>query len=333
MHRSWLLLICLAAAGCWSPAEQEVVVYSALDREFSEPVLQRFEDQSGVTVRTVFDVESTKTVGLYNRLLGERVNPQCDVFWNNEILHTLQLQQEGVLQAYSSPAGQAFPADYRDAQGAWHGLAARVRVLLVHRERVGADRPTSVQDLADPQWKGRCGIAKPLFGTTKTHAAVLFARWGNERAADFFQDVAENAVVLSGNKQVAQAVASGQLAFGLTDTDDAFIEVNNGAPVEVVFPDQSEQQEGALRIPNTLCILRNCPHPEQARRLVDYLLGPEVEAALARGESTQFPLNPAVSQSPRLELPKSVRWMDVDFQAAANAWKKAGPILRDLFHE
>ena len=26
-------------------------------------------------------------------------------------------------------------------------------------------RPSSILDLADPRWKGRCGIAKPLFGT------------------------------------------------------------------------------------------------------------------------------------------------------------------------
>ena len=89
------------------------------------------------------------------------------------------------------------------------------------------------------KWKGRIGIAKPLFGTTATHAACLFAAWGDDKAAAFFKGLkANDARFLSGNKQVAQAVGSGQLAFGLTDTDDAVGEIDAGSPVEIVYPDR-----------------------------------------------------------------------------------------------
>jgi iron(III) transport system substrate-binding protein len=66
------------------------------------------------------------------------------------------------------------------------------------------------------------GIAKPLFGTTATHAACLFAAWGDDKSTGFFRDLKANGVhVLSGNKQVALAAGSGEIAIGLTDTDDA----------------------------------------------------------------------------------------------------------------
>ena len=42
-------------------------------------------------------------------------------------------------------------------------------------------------------WTKRCGIAKPLFGTTATHAACLFATWGDEKAKDFFRAIKGNA--------------------------------------------------------------------------------------------------------------------------------------------
>ena len=71
--------------GCWAAGDNEVVVYAALDREFSEPILDRFTADTGISVRAVYDKESTKTVGLTNRILGERKKPQCDLFWNNEI--------------------------------------------------------------------------------------------------------------------------------------------------------------------------------------------------------------------------------------------------------
>src|SRR2546423_6084223 len=124
----------------------------------------------------------------------------------------------------------------------------------------------------------------PLLGTTATQAACLFAAWGDERAKSYFLRLKANQIqVLGGNKQVAVDVGNGKLAFGLTDTDDALEEIRAGQPVEIVYPDQQPDGLGTLFIPNTLAIVKGCPHPAAARRLVEYLLSPEVEAKLAVG--------------------------------------------------
>ncbi|MDA1049883.1 MAG: extracellular solute-binding protein [Planctomycetota bacterium] len=321
-----------SAAGCWSRAEQEVVVYAALDREFSEPILNDFQAATGIHVLDKYDVESTKTVGLVSAIIQEQKRPRCDVFWNNEILHTLRLKKLGLLDVYLSPNADAFPANYRSATGAWYGLAARARVLIVNTELVGQDDlPTSIHDLTDPKWQGQVGIAKPLFGTTATHAAVLFATWGDERATEFFRAIRQNAEVMSGNKQVATAVGRGQLAFGITDTDDAIIEVDNGMPVAIIFPDQAAGGLGSLFIPNTLCIIKGSPNPANARRLVDFLLAPEVESQLATGPSAQFPINSNVATKSRVLADQPIRWMEVDFDAAAEKWETASKVLREVF--
>ena len=330
-QRLWLICS-LALAGCWSATEQEVVVYAALDREFSEPILNDFQQTTGIRVLAKYDVESTKTVGLVSAIIQEQQRPRCDLFWNNEILHTLRLKKLGLLDVYMSPTLPPLPENYRSADGDWYGFAARARVLLVNTDLVPRDRfPTSVADLADPQWKDQVGLAKPLFGTTATHAAVLFSKWGDERAKAFFTTLHDNAQVLSGNKQVATAVGHGQLAFGLTDTDDAIIEVEAGMPVEIVFPDQQPDGLGALFIPNTLGLIKNSPHGEQGRRLLDFLLQPEVEVRLARGSSAQIPVNPEVAERSRVLPADPVKWMDVDFESAADTWDSASQFLRDTF--
>jgi iron(III) transport system substrate-binding protein len=205
-------------------------------------------------------------------------------------------------------------------------------VLIVNTDLVPRDeRPDSIEDLADPTWKDRVGIAKPLFGTTATHAAVLFADWGEARARDYFSRLQENARVMSGNKQVALAVGRGQLAFGLTDTDDAIIELEQGRPVAIVFPDQQPGGQGALFIPNTVCVIRGSRHGDRARQLVDYLLTPAVERRLAKGRSAQIPVNPQVADRSRVMPPEAVRWMEVDFAAAARVWETAAVFLRDEF--
>jgi iron(III) transport system substrate-binding protein len=326
------VLILLASAGCRRASGPEVVVYTALDSEFSQPILRAFEKETKIAALPKFDIESTKTVGLTEAIIAESKRPRCDVFWNNEILHTLRLEQLGLLEPYEPPNATDFPAMYRSPAGLWHGFAARARILIVNTSRVKEDdRPTSIKDLIDPQWRGQVGIAKPLFGTTATHAACLFATWGDEPAKQFFDALADNAQIMAGNKHVAEAVAAGQLAFGLTDTDDAMVEIEKGMPVEIIYPDQQADGLGTLFIPNTVAILKGAPHPVEARRLVEYVLSPAVEDALAHGPSAQIPLNSKVRTKPRVETPQTVRTMQVDFNKAGRLWPEVTKYLRDKF--
>jgi iron(III) transport system substrate-binding protein len=160
----------------------------------------------------------------------------------------------------------------------------------------------------------------------------LFAVWGDERAKEFFREVKGNARVMAGNKQVARAVGDGELAFGLTDTDDAIAEIESGRPVAIVFPDQGgEDPLGALMIPNTLAIIRGAQHREAAEKLVEYLLSPAVEERLAKGPSAQFPLSGKAKATSRAAPATPIREMKVDFTAAAEKWDAAAKFLRDEF--
>jgi iron(III) transport system substrate-binding protein len=333
-HLSWILAASLFAAGCTgSGGDNEVVVYTALDAEFSQPILEQFEYQTGIKVLPKFDVESNKTLGLTQAIMAESGRPRCDVFWNNEILNTLRLEEQGLLVAHRPKLAETYPAIYRSPAGTWHGFAARARVLLVNTKLVPADGlPASVYDLADEKWRGRCGLAKPLFGTTATHAACLFTYLGDDDARRLLSDMKANDVrIFAGNKQVAQAVSAGEIAFGLTDTDDAMIELEEARPVKIVYPDQGEKGMGTLFIPNTLAIIKGSPHQEQAKQLVNYLLTPAIEVELANSPSAQIPLCSKVTVPLRVETPHTIRAMQVDFQQAVKKWDTAARFVRDLF--
>lgn len=334
-RRAALRLLAAAAGGlasCRSTGPQ-VVVYAALDREFSEPVLEQFARASGIAVRAKYDDESTKTVGLASLIAQEAGRPRCDLFWNNEVLHTLRLARQGLLEAYHSPRAAAFPAVYRSSRGLWYGFAARARVLIVNTDRVPPDRrPSSLYDLCDRRWRGQIGIARPVAGTTATHVACLFASLGPPRAQQFLRDLKANDVqVLGGNRQVAQACSAGQIAFGLTDTDDALMAQQRGAPVAVVYPDTQPGGLGTLLIPNTLAIVRGAPHRRQAQMLVDYLLSPQAEAMLAACPSRQIPLQEGVAAHPEVATPATLKTLPVDFEAAAAQWEAAARFVAEEF--
>ena len=115
-----LVLLLPVSLGCWSRSADEVVVYTALDREFSEPLLDEFQRQTGIRVLAKYDVESTKTVGLVNAIIQEQARPRCDVFWNNEIMHTLAAGEDGPAGGVSDRAGRGVSRrniDRRTARG------------------------------------------------------------------------------------------------------------------------------------------------------------------------------------------------------------------------
>ena len=329
---SMLLLCCtLFAAGAGDP--QPVVVYTALDRGFSEPILEAFERSTGIDVRVVYDAEATKTIGLVNRIRAEKNRPRCDVFWNNEIVNTIRLKQEGLLQACNPSEAANYPRQFKDPDGFWYGFAARARVLIVNTKLVepGAE-PKSIFDLTDAKWKNKVGIAKPLFGTTASHVACLFASLGEKRAAKWLADIKANDVqILSGNRGCAQAVGRGELHCALTDTDDAMLEIAAGSPVKIVYLDTDSTQIGTLFIPNTLSVVKDCPNPEGAEKLIDYLLSVEVETTLSNGPSAQIPLNTKFAGQARVKTPRQIKPMTVDFAEAARQFKQAAKYIEEHF--
>ncbi|TWT81906.1 Fe(3+)-binding periplasmic protein precursor [Planctomycetes bacterium CA13] len=332
-----MMVVLSSSSGCVQRSESDVVVYSALDEGFATPILDAFQrsTQGEVSVVAKFDVESTKTVGLVNRIIAEKDSPVCDLFWNNEIMHTVRLQKLGLLEPRSWDVEGGWPADMIASDGSWCGFAARARVLIVNTQLVpdANDYPSSVSDLEDPKWKGQCAFARPLFGTTATHFAVLREINGRSETLDQLRRMKQNAVVLSGNKQVALAISAGTVAWGLTDTDDAIIEKDLGRPVAIVFPDQLPDQPGTLRIPNTVAILKNAPHRAAADRLADYVVSPTTEDRLAMGDSSQLPISQTSKFTPRVLPSTPVRWMHVDFETAAEGWEQWAEELLKVFAE
>ena len=309
----------------------EVVVYTSLDQVFSEPILQAFEEQSGIKVKAVYDVEASKTTGLVNRLIAESQNPRADVFWNSEVGRTLVLKEKGVLTPYVSPSAIDFPAQFKDQEGYWTGFAARARVLIYNQELVPKEKlPTSIFDLTKPEWKGRVALAYPLFGTTATHVAAWYAVLGAERTEQYLRDLKANDVlIVNGNSTSRDVVVQGEVPLGFTDTDDVNVAIQSGKPVDMLFPDKDGL--GTLMIPNTVALIKNAPNPEQAKRLIDFLLSKEVEKRLAFSDSMQIPVRAGVERPAHVPPFESIHAMQVDYQAIADHMEQAATFARKLF--
>src|SRR3954470_20187481 len=103
-----------AGSGKSGADQSHVVLYTSVDQPVAEPIVREFERRTGIKVDLQTDTEATKSSGLAARLQAERGNPQADVWWGNEVFHTINLAENGVLAAYESPSTADIPAKYKD---------------------------------------------------------------------------------------------------------------------------------------------------------------------------------------------------------------------------
>jgi len=335
MRKFWIavataLVVAAAMIGltsCFSKSRGGVVVYVSEDQVFSEPILRDFERETGIHVKPVFDTEEAKSTGVMNRLLAEKNNPQADVYWANEPIRAEVLKQENVGAAYQSPSAEGIPANFKDPQGYWTGFSARARVLLV--DHSVANKPKSITAYGDPAFNGKTVIANPLFGTTTTEIAALFIIWGDEKAKTFLTDMKRNNVkIATSNGESADLVAAGESAFSLVDSDDAANRIKQGKPVEMIYPDQGDNEVGCFIVPNAAVLIKSGPHPEAGKKLIDYLLSAETERKLAASDAAQIPLHQGVETPAIVRKIENIKTMQSNYSAVARKMREIEPLLK-----
>lgn len=265
--------LCFFIQAC-SPKPNEIVtVYTSQDQVYAEPILAEFTRETGIKTRVLYDSESVKTVGLANRLLAERGNPQCDVFWNNEEFRTRQLAAKDVFRATNG----------------WKSFGFRTRRLVINTNRISiVDAPRSLRELTNSVWHGKVALAYPLFGTTATHFLALRDAWGEIEWEKWCRDLQANRpFVVDGNSVVVKLVGQGEAWVGLTDSDDIEAGRREGYPIASI-PLSSE----SLAIPNTVAVVRRATNAQSAQKLFEYLQQSKVIDHLVRRKALEGVIYP-----------------------------------------
>ena len=287
----YILVAAIAGLMIWTALQRpDIVLYCAHDSVYANDVIRRFEATSGLRVAVKYDTEATKSLGLTELLIREQAHPRCDLFWNNELLGTLDLDARGILDSYKGSGYARIPESRRDPDGAWAGFGARMRVFIVNTNLCPADPSVIAERLAGDDLS-RVAMAKPLYGTTLTQYCILWRDLGEDGLKALHRSMRNRGLrELPGNSSVKNQVAAGGCDFGYTDTDDLFLALDAQAPV-AWLPVETEKGQ-TIVIPNTVALIKGAPHRKAATRLIDYLLSEETELALANSASRQIPLGP-----------------------------------------
>lgn len=308
--KRYLILIlgmCLLLIVWQRMSRPKLVVYCAHDSVFAEAILKDFERQTGIPVAVKYDTEATKSLGLVEQIIADGKRPRCDVFWNNELLGTVDLAERGLLEPHKGEGWNRIPAHYRDAEGRWAGFAARLRVLILN-STAGASKDAVADDQFPARSPGRFAMAKPLYGTTLTHYTVLAKLWGLGRLQAWHREMrAAGLHEANGNAGVKDLVAAGTADAGFTDTDD-FFEARDAQKPVTALP-ATVAGGATITIPNTVAIIRGTRQLSDAQKLADFLLSARVEIALAKSKSRQIPIG-NLDEKSRAQIPPEVQeWL------------------------
>jgi iron(III) transport system substrate-binding protein len=227
----------------------------------------------------------------------------------------------GILAPYEPSTTADIPAAYRDPAGLWTAFALRGRVLAYDPTRLAADQlPTAWHHVTDPRFKGRFAMADPRFGTTRGHMAALLDLWGKDAVRGFYESLRANEFIRAdGNAHAVRLLALGRADLVATDTDDVLVAQKNGQSIAMIFPDHDAPDDGrktpgTLWIPNSVALVRGAPHPEAARKLIDFIASEEIERRLFAGESRNVPVRPRLREELGATLPAEAT---IDYAAAA----------------
>ncbi len=309
MKKLILPLFALFLAACGggesTDSEQQVVnVYSHRHYDVDQQIFDDFEKETGIKVNVV----SAGADELIVRLQAEGENSPADLLVTSDASRLYRAYSEGLLQPASSPEIEKnVPAHLRDAEGHWTALTVRARVIVYHPDRVAVDSLGRIEDLANPQWKGRIVARSSSNEYNQSLMASIIAHNGDSVAEAWARGVVANfAREPKGNDrdQIKDiAAGSADLAFvntyylGKMMNSDNEAEREAAAAVKLLFPNK---ERGTHINVSGAGVTRHAPNKENAIKLLEYLTSPTIQTRFAEA-NYEYPANSKVAASRDLE--------------------------------
>ena len=199
----------LGLTACAPQGDDELVIYVGRSETLIQPLIDQYIAESGVNVQ----VRYAGSAELAAQILEEGGNSPADVFMAQDAGALGAVSKAGFLQVMDQDLLNLVSAEYRAQDGTWLGVSGRVRVFNYNPEKV-TELPSSVMDLAGPEWKGRVGIA-PTNSSFQAFITAMVAVEGEAATRDWLVAMKENGVIYDKNSAILEAVETGQVDAGL----------------------------------------------------------------------------------------------------------------------
>lgn len=255
-----------------APTEKKLVMYSSSGDEMINATVSLFEEKYGIDVEII----QGGTGELLARLDAEKAAPYADViFGGGESSFT---EYKDVFAEYVSENDKSLPDEFKNTTGFCTNFVLDGSVLVVNQNLIGDIEIKGYEDLLNPDLKGKIASADPTSSSSALmqieNILTSYGGLEKEEGWDYIKKLLVNigGKLQSGSGAVWKSVADGEMLVGLTYEEAALKLVKDGAPVKIVYP-----EEGTLFTAGTAGMINNCPHPDNAKLFIDFILSQEMQ--------------------------------------------------------
>jgi iron(III) transport system substrate-binding protein len=268
--------------------ERQVVWYTTLIvNQAIRPLKEAFERAyPGIELQFARADESPTAAKILAEAAAGRV--QADVF--DGISNMVPLKRAGIVAPYIPSATGQYSPDMKDKDGYWHAIllyvfAPGINTSLVRKEQA----PKTYQDLLDPKWRGKMAWNPGSIAGAIGFVGNTLMSMGDEPGMAYLRALAAQRIVNieASSRAILDQVIAGEYPVGLMMFNHhTVISAQKGAPSDWVA---MEPVPVAL---DAVGVLKDAPHPNAARLLVDFLTSEAGQRVLQKAD--YLPAMPSV---------------------------------------
>ncbi len=293
--------VMLGAAGLafgMGGAEREALtLYSGRGESLVDPLIERFEDETGIPVNVRYGGTAELAVLLQEE--GDRT--PADLYWAQDAGALGALALAGRFTELPENIYAELPTIFRSRTGSWVATSGRARVLTYSTERVDEEElPSSMFDLTDERYAGRFGWA-PTNGSFQAFVTAMRVTHGDDTTREWLRELDQNgALRYRNNTALVEAIGAGEIDFTITNNYYLlrFLADDPDYPAAQMFFDDGDI--GNLVNVAGVGVLATSDRQEQALEFVRFLLSDSAQQFFT-SEIYEYPVTDGVVENPQLE--------------------------------
>ncbi len=286
----------------WASAaySAEVNVYSARKEALIKPVLDKFSEQTGITVNLI----TGKADGLITRMASEGEFSPADILLTTDAGRLVRAKQQGLTQAFNSKkVKELVSAELRDKDMHWFALTLRARPIMMTTSYKG-DLPSSYEDLTKSNWKSSICIRSSSNIYNQSMIAALIEQTDENTAHEFSKGIVKNLArpPKGGDRDQIRALVAGQCKVAIANTYYLAGMLNGSdaqdkkiaEQVKVIWPNQ--QGRGTHVNISGAAMAKHAPNEKAAVKLLEFLLSKESQTWYAEANN-EYPVRDGIAWS------------------------------------
>ena len=258
----------LVGCSASSSESQSLTIYYGRSEELIAPFFEEFTKESGIKL----DVRYGDSAALAAQILEEGSNSPADLFLSQDAGSLGAVSAANLLAKLSSDVLSKVESKYQSKSADWVGITGRTRVFVYSPERVKT-LPKSIDDLTQPQWRGKLGIA-PTNSSFQAFISALIQSRGEANAESWLNAIKANEPkIYEKNSQIVEAVDAGELDLGLVNHYYIWeVSEELGRPVNAKIDFFQPGDLGNLINVSGAGVMETSKNKAGAEKLISYLL-------------------------------------------------------------